>query len=82
MHKTWRRYLFVELLSKELHTFSLQILISNQLTMFCSFILIQGHTVISPPLILRARVVVISDGHPTDMINPKETMATTTQSEV
>ncbi|XP_065945035.1 uncharacterized protein [Magallana gigas] len=40
-----------------------------------------GHTVISSPLIIRARVVVISDGHPTDMINPRETMATTTQSE-
>lgn len=40
-----------------------------------------GHTVISTPLILRARVVVISDGNPTDMINQRETMETTTQSE-
>lgn len=40
-----------------------------------------GHTVISTPLILRARVVVISDGNPTDMINRRETMETTIQSE-
>lgn len=49
---------------------------------FISDMYFLGHTSNVHPLVIRARVVVISDGNFTGLSDPKESLETTTESEV
>lgn len=49
---------------------------------FISDMYFLGHTPNVHPLVIRARVVVISDGNFTGLSDPKESLETTTESEV